>query len=86
MATFTAKTFNNQTLQVDGHEYVGCTFNGCRLTYSGGAVPMFTDFKMEGCTFALEDAADRTIAFLTSLARTGSGGVSMVKELFFGLL
>lgn len=43
------KTFGpTDTVILDGHHFIGCTFNGCELAYSGG------DFAHEGSTFGAE--------------------------------
>ena len=54
------KTFGpTDTVVLDGHHFIRCTFNGCEIAFSGG------DFTHEACTFGKCDlvfygAAHRT--------------------------
>ena len=85
MASFSKKTFNNQTINLDGNEYSQCTFRTCRLVYAGGPLPTFKDFNFDNCSFELDGAADRTVAFLNSVAQI-QGGASLLKSMFRGVL
>ncbi len=64
-------TFEGQTMQLDGNEYISCTFRRCHLQYGGAAL------KLEGnnfsqCTWAFTDAASRTVNFMMALYHQGS--------------
>jgi hypothetical protein len=72
-------TFTRETLQLDGETFDACEFKSCRLVYSGGEVPTFTDCKFEDCDWRLDDAATRTLAHLKVM--WGAGAKARVQEL-----
>jgi len=76
-------TFRDTRVAVDGHEYRGCKFIRCTIVYSGGAPPQFVDCLFQGSTWAFEDAASRTIAFMTALYHgMGEGGRALIEQTF----
>ena len=60
----TGALFNHETIALDGESFEGCEFRACRLVYSGGAVPVMTGCRFEGCEWKLEGAAADTLAHL----------------------
>jgi hypothetical protein len=65
------RTFVGQTIRMDDRRFVGCTFDGCRLTYAGG------DAELENCTFTdctwdVRDAAANTVRLLEQVRRSGA--------------
>lgn len=44
--TFHEHTFENETVNLDSNEFVGCEFIDCTLTYAGGEVA-----RMAHCSF-----------------------------------
>jgi hypothetical protein len=71
--------FTQETLQLDGESYNGCEFRKCRLVYSGGAVPKFTDCRFDGCDWKFEGPAARTLEHLKVV--WGAGGKGLVQGL-----
>ena len=60
------KTFENETITLDGNDFIDCTFRNCRFLYAGG------DFNIERIRFdslelTAEGAAARTVMLLRSL-------------------
>lgn len=64
------ETFTDETVELDGADFVGCTFEGCELVYRGGEIPR----RVEGntfrdCRWRFEGAAGRTVRFMAALYR-----------------
>ena len=64
MADFLNRSFENETVTVDGNTFKGCRFEDCTLIYRGGA---FT-FR-DGCSFGVivhrfEDCAHNTATYM----------------------
>ena len=75
--------FNHETVVLDGESFAGCEFRDCRLVYSGGAVPVFTDCSFHGCEWKFEDAAANTLAHLKAVWAAGAKATvqGMIKEI-----
>jgi len=48
------RTFRNETVEIDGREFIDCTFDNVQFRYDGKAIPRFTNvhFKLNG-TYAI---------------------------------
>lgn len=82
MAEFVDRQFKDRELQLDGNVYKRCSFDDCKLIFSGGLLPI-----MDGCTFGnnrwnYAGAADRTLLYLRSLYHAGEGFRTMIDQLF----
>jgi hypothetical protein len=60
------RIFENETIALDGNDFIDCTFRNCRFVYGGG------DFNIERIRFdslelTVEGAAGRTVLLLRSL-------------------
>ena len=82
----TATIFNHETVVLDGEHFADCEFQDCRLTYSGGDLPVFESCRFDDCEWKFDDAATRTLAFLKVI--WGVGGKApvqaMIKEITGG--
>ena len=76
-----SKTFTG-TVELDGNEYTGCTFNKCLLVYSGGAVPSLTDSDLIGVRFEFREAAANTVALMKLMAAPNSGLQHVIRDTF----
>jgi hypothetical protein len=75
----TATTFNHETITLDGESYADCEFRACRLVYSGGKLPSFSDCRFDDCEWKFDAAAARTLAHLKLV--WGLGGKATVQTL-----
>jgi hypothetical protein len=79
----TATIFNHETVALDGESFYDCTFQTCRMVYSGGELPNFDHCQFENCDWKFEDAANRTLGLLKVI--WGVGGKApvqaMIKEI-----
>jgi len=68
---FSNKTFKDETVELDGNQYVDCSFQGCKLVYNGGGIPHFEGVKFEGGSFMFEKGAGNAVEFLRELYHAG---------------
>ncbi len=68
----TATIFNHETIVLDGENFSDCEFRDCRLVYSGGELPSFSDCRFDKCDWKLDDAAARTLAHLRLMWNAGA--------------
>jgi hypothetical protein len=80
MAVFTDLTKENETVVLDGNEFVGCTFQSCKLVYKGGELPRLQRCHFARCSWHLEEAAQRTIQFLRGIYHSGPGGRDLIED------
>jgi hypothetical protein len=60
-------------VELDGHEFYRCKFEGCALVYRGGTLPLFEDLEFYGSTFIMADAALRAMEFLAMFGGSAFG-------------
>lgn len=83
MAEYRDKTFTNQDLVVSGHTFSGCTFDGCRLIYTGVGDCELIASTMRKCRWAFDGPAASTMQFLAQLYHEcGPEGRRLVDETF----
>ena len=83
MLLYKDNSFVDTTVRLDGADYQGCSFRGCKLVYGGGPLPAFSDCAFEGCSWHLEDAAGRTVAFIRAVTHAiGPEGRAIIDNLF----
>lgn len=75
MADFISNTYKNATVQLDGNNFVRCTFEKCRLEYSGGSPPSLIENSFIDCQWVFNEGAANTATFLRSLVAGGVGGM-----------
>jgi hypothetical protein len=78
--TYTDQHFENQTVHVDGNRYVNCTFDLCKLVYSGGDQP-YLKYTTTDCYWTLDGAAKRTIEFLAVMYHSEPRGRKFVEHI-----
>lgn len=77
------RKFENQVVQLDGNQYIRCTFQGCTLQYGGSEIPTLKDNEFNRCKWEFTDAAERTIKFMIGLYRgAGEGGRELIEQTF----
>ena len=75
----TATIFNHETVALDGEQFSGCEFRGCRLVFRGGEPPSFEDCTFDDCDWRFEDAAANTLAHLKEV--WAAGGKTQIQAL-----
>ena len=58
------KTKANETVVIDEHYFVHCTFNNCNIVYCGGEFG-WDQCQFNNCRITIQGAATRVMAFLT---------------------
>lgn len=74
--------FTDQTVELSGNRFHGCTFERCKLVYRGDISPTFNDNHFIDSAFIFADAAVRTIYFLSNIYHAGPGGREVVEDTF----
>jgi hypothetical protein len=68
----TDSTLQDETVQLDGHEFIRCKFVRCVLVYSGGRPPKITGCSFDAATrFQFSGAAGDTIGFMIGMYHGG---------------
>ena len=84
MAKRVAERFADRQVVLDDDEFFECTFTRCRVVYRGGEKAYLVGCRFEdGCSFHLEGAAVRTLAFLRAMYHNmGPAGLRLVENTF----
>src|SRR5260370_134354 len=83
---YQGQTFRNESIELSGNRFHGCTFEKCKLIYRGDISPTFKDNHFVDSVFEFADAAMRTIYFLSGMYHAGNGGREIVVEPFGRIL
>jgi hypothetical protein len=70
-----------EVVYTDGGHFIGCTFEGTSLVYSGGKHPRFEDCRLNDVGWAFADHALRTVQFLQTI-NASPGGPEFLGQLF----
>jgi len=76
------QSFSNESVELSGNQFHGCTFKNCKLVYRGDISPTFKDNHFIDSVFMFSDAAIRTIYFLSNIYHAGPGGREVVEDMF----
>ena len=76
------RTFRDESVELTGNRFHGCTFERCKLVYRGDISPTFHDNQFIDSVFMFADSAMRTIYFLSNIYHAGPGGREVVEETF----
>ncbi len=71
MARHQGATFTNETVVLDGNEYLNCTFTNCDIVYRGTATVSLDGVTTDNCRWTFEGPAGMTVKFLTALYQGG---------------
>lgn len=63
------QTIENQQIILDGNDYTGCTIRNCRIVYLGVQSFHAAACQFDGCAWAFDGPAARTIDFLKAMYR-----------------
>lgn len=72
-----------ETVDIDGNEYVECSFLHCKIQFGGTALPTLVSCSFDGCTWKLVGAAALTAEFLRGIHNDG-GQTLVARLLAFG--
>ncbi len=71
MAQHQGATFANETVALDGNDYLNCTFNNCEIVFSGTASVNLNGVNFNDCRWTFEGPAGMTVNFMTALYQAG---------------
>jgi len=80
---FRDRTFKNETVNLDGNTFTGCTFRECVFVYKAMDVFTLTASHFYDCKFSLAGPAMLTLQALAMFYRgMGDGGKALVENTF----
>ena len=82
---FDGKIFRDEEIRLDYNQFVRCQFYNCNIHYGGGGVPVLIDNLFKDCSFIFDEAAGRTRALLSAMARSGADGRDFVLREILGI-
>ena len=68
---YSNKTFADRSEDLDGNEYLNCSFERCKLMYCGGPIPRFDTCAFNASSFMFEKGAGNALEFLRELYHAG---------------
>jgi hypothetical protein len=77
---FSNQTFRDETVNLDGNSFVGCTFVRCVFVYNGVGPVNLADNNIQSPRFVFSGAAASTIDFMSKLY---AGGAAQIIEATF---
>ena len=83
MALIENQRYVGERVDLDGNDYLRCTFKECELVYSGSGSVGLDDCVFASCEWSLDGAASATMRFLRGVYHgVGDYGQQMVASLF----
>ena len=77
------KTFEDQTVEIDGKEFKGCVFKNCLIQFNGKAQMGLSNCQFHGCSLGMSGAAGLTVGYLKAIYHgLGDWGSENVEILF----
>lgn len=80
MAKYEKKPFRDQSIVLDGNEYIGCRFERCEIIFTGGSLPKLIGNHFDDCRYTFDGPAARTVQLMAALY---SGGAQQLIEATF---
>src|SRR4051812_44289785 len=75
--------FKGGVIELDGNEFIGCTFQGVKLVYKASGPVTLTNCIFDNVQFAFEGGAGDTVGFLRGMYHgMGQSGRIIVEQLF----
>lgn len=80
---FQEQTFEDQRIDLDENEYIGCTISRCIVAYKGTGHTVLRMNKFNDPRWVFEGPAGQTIRFLRTLYH--GGGKDLVEQIIDGI-
>lgn len=71
MAQYEGANFANETVVLDGNDYVNCTFTNCEIVFRATASVSLNGVNFTDCRWTFDGPAGMTINFMTALYQAG---------------
>jgi hypothetical protein len=68
------QSFRDESVELSGNRFHGCTFERCKLVYRGDISPTFHDNHFIESVFVLADAVNADYMFFVQHLSRGAGG------------
>jgi hypothetical protein len=82
MDKFSNQTFSGSWIVIDGHEYVNCRFEKCKIVYCGASSVVLNGCLFDDCEWTFDGPAARTVQFMTALYAMGGGAQQLIEQTF----
>jgi uncharacterized C2H2 Zn-finger protein len=82
LMTFEKQNFQNETVELDGHTFVNCTFRRCVMVFSGTTEMSLTGCRFEEVEWEFGGPAARVLSFLHAIYQNGRDGEEFVRAIF----
>jgi len=80
---FENETFRGRTIEIDGNQYINCTFIKCRIVFTGFEEGVFDECKFIRCDWGFSGPAVSTLNYLAAIYNgLGENGQDMVEGIF----
>jgi hypothetical protein len=80
---FENETFREQTIAIDGNQYINCTFIQCRIIFSGYEVGVFDGCTFVRCAWGFAGSAANTLNYLAAIYNgLGKNSQEMIEGIF----
>ena len=74
------QTFDDMTVVIDGSSFYNCTFNRCKMVYSGLLPATLDGGAFHDCQWEFVPPASNAIAFMSAIYKLG--GAEMIENTF----
>jgi hypothetical protein len=75
------QTYRDQTIRIDGIQFIDCRFERCTLEFAGEALPLFQRCSLVDVGWNFVGPAGTTLAFLQMMQHTfGQGGKVFIES------
>lgn len=72
----------NRIVELDGSEYIDCSFTECIMRFYGFQPYAMVDCKFDRCSFELAGPASNTIGYMNAMYKGGGeGGKALILDL-----
>lgn len=79
---FENQTFSDQEVLLDGNQFVGVTFEDCRLVFAGIMPITLDSCSFRRCSWGFAGPAQNAVQFMTSMYALGGEGERLVEGTF----
>lgn len=77
------ETFQGESIELDGEEFIKCSFEECEIVYAGGEGPRIVNCSFSRCSWKFDAAAARTISFMRAMYHgMGGAGRQLIEDTF----
>ena len=73
------RTFTDDEVVLDFHDFDGCTFTNCTLVFHGYGPVGLDSCTFKDCSWKFDGPAAATVSFMTAIHKQGGGGRELIE-------